>query len=232
MAIMHPAIFLPQPPTATNPSKPSHPITVSTESAITSRETSEYFIPSLPMEIPSEIVMVLKITALPPAALAPWAALSASTLMCMLHGVTMDHVDAMPIWGFLKSSSLNPTARNMARLGARSSPSVTMEEYLRVLDIVLFPYKPWMLVFDLFLISADALAKLHGPADAVQTLEQAFLGKSIDGKRIFLCSRDDGLSRQICRDLRIRRGLDIDKNFIHFLGLQGRRQNAVLDAIV
>src|SRR3989338_1895231 len=135
MAMTHPGMFLSQPPTATNPSKPSHPITVSTESAITSRETSEYFIPSLPMEIPSEIVMVLKITALPPAALAPWAALSASTLMCMLHGVTMDHVDAMPIWGFLKSSSLNPTARSMARLGARSSPSVTMLENLRIFDI-------------------------------------------------------------------------------------------------
>jgi hypothetical protein len=43
------------------------PITVSIESAITSRDTSEYFMPSVPIEIASETVMVLKITGLAPA---------------------------------------------------------------------------------------------------------------------------------------------------------------------
>ena len=38
--------------------------------------------------------------------------------MCMLHGVTMLQVDAMPTCGFAKSSSLKPTARSIARLGA------------------------------------------------------------------------------------------------------------------
>ena len=38
---------------------------------MTSRETSEYFIPSVPIEMPSEMVMVLKMTALPPASLTP-----------------------------------------------------------------------------------------------------------------------------------------------------------------
>ena len=42
-------------------------MTVSIESAMTSRDTSEYFIPSLPIEMPSEMVMVLKTIALPPA---------------------------------------------------------------------------------------------------------------------------------------------------------------------
>jgi hypothetical protein len=41
MAIMQPGMFLSQPPIATRPSKPCAPTTVSIESAITSRETSE-----------------------------------------------------------------------------------------------------------------------------------------------------------------------------------------------
>jgi len=49
----------------------SQPTTVSIESAITSRDTSEYFIPSVPIEMPSEMVMVLKTIALPPALFAP-----------------------------------------------------------------------------------------------------------------------------------------------------------------
>ena len=53
------------------------------------------------------------------------AAASASLSMCMLHGVTMLQVEAMPICGFLKSSLLKPTACSMARLGARSMPSTT-----------------------------------------------------------------------------------------------------------
>ena len=44
--------------------------------------------------------------------------------MCMLHGVTMLHVDAMPTCGFLKSSRVNPTAYSIARLAARSMGSV------------------------------------------------------------------------------------------------------------
>jgi len=48
MAINDPGIFLSQPPMATKPSIPSQATTVSIESAMTSRETSEYFIPSEP----------------------------------------------------------------------------------------------------------------------------------------------------------------------------------------
>ena len=79
------------------------------ESAITSRETSEYFIPSVPIEIPSEIVIVLKIVAFPPAESMPRADSRANWSMCMLQGVTMLHVEAIPIWGFAKSLSLYPT---------------------------------------------------------------------------------------------------------------------------
>ena len=46
----------------------SAPQAVSIESAMTSRETSEYFIPSVPIEIPSLTVMVPKICGMAPAA--------------------------------------------------------------------------------------------------------------------------------------------------------------------
>jgi hypothetical protein len=110
MAMRQPGMFLSQPPMATKPSIPSQPTTVSMESAMTSRETSEYFMPSVPIEMPSEMVMVLKITPLPPAASTPLRDSIASLSMWTLHGVTSLQVEAIPICGFEKSSFLNPTA--------------------------------------------------------------------------------------------------------------------------
>ena len=75
--------------------------------------------------------MVLKGTLLAPASSAPFAAASASSLMCMLQGVTMLQVEAMPTWGLSKSAPVKPTARSMARLGAWATPSTTIEEYGR-----------------------------------------------------------------------------------------------------
>ncbi len=74
MPIRQPGMFLSQPPMVTSASKPWQPATASIESAMTSRDTSEYFMPSVPMEMPSEMVMVLNTTALPLAMLAPSAA--------------------------------------------------------------------------------------------------------------------------------------------------------------
>jgi len=48
------------------------------------------------MEIPSETVMVLKVTAFAPCASTPSAAKRASSSMCMLHGVRLLQVEAMP----------------------------------------------------------------------------------------------------------------------------------------
>ncbi|MNE93707.1 hypothetical protein D3C80_1915910 [compost metagenome] len=62
--------------------------------------------------------------------------------MCMLQGVTMAQVEAMPICGFLKSSSVKPTARSMARAGAASTPSMTWEEYLRRSSLSLMALSP------------------------------------------------------------------------------------------
>jgi hypothetical protein len=103
-------------------------MTVSMESAITSRDTSEYFIPSVPIEIASDTVMVLKITGLPPALVTPAAASLDRPSMWTLQGVTWLHVEQTPICDFLKSSRVNPTACSIARPGARSGPSSTREE--------------------------------------------------------------------------------------------------------
>src|SRR5665213_1225402 len=87
--------------------------------------------PGVPMLIPSDTVIVPKMTALPPAASAAAAASRASSSMCMLHGVTMLQVDAIPTIGLPKSASVKPTARSMERFGERSSPSTTTEEKVR-----------------------------------------------------------------------------------------------------
>ena len=57
-AISMPGSDLSQPASSTEPSSRSAIITVSTESAITSRETSEKCMPSWPMAMPSETEMV------------------------------------------------------------------------------------------------------------------------------------------------------------------------------
>ena len=68
MAIIAPGMFLSQPPTASTPSMAWALHTVSMESAMTSRETREYFIPSVPIEIASLTVMVPKTWGMAPAA--------------------------------------------------------------------------------------------------------------------------------------------------------------------
>ena len=56
IAIMPPGMFLSQPPATSTPSMHCPLTAVSIASAITSRETSEYFIPSVPMPMPSVTV--------------------------------------------------------------------------------------------------------------------------------------------------------------------------------
>src|SRR5436190_1220543 len=58
-----------------------------------------------------------------PAASAPAAASRASASMCMLHGVSMLQVDAIPTCGFAKSASSKPTARGSGHCQARKEPT-------------------------------------------------------------------------------------------------------------
>jgi len=64
-AMMMPGIFLSHPPIPTRPSKRLPRAISSMESAITSRETREAFMPCVPMVMPSEMVMVLNSMGVP-----------------------------------------------------------------------------------------------------------------------------------------------------------------------
>jgi hypothetical protein len=68
-AIMPPGMFLSQPPSTTTPSIHWPLTAVSMQSAMTSREISEYFMPSVPIDIPSEMVGVPNTCGLAPACL-------------------------------------------------------------------------------------------------------------------------------------------------------------------
>ena len=63
---------------------------------MTSLETKEYLIPRVPMEIPSEIVIVLKRTDLRSSLSIELQTKVARSLMCILQGVTIDQVEATP----------------------------------------------------------------------------------------------------------------------------------------
>src|SRR3954449_2374125 len=127
-AIIMPGSDLSQPARSTEPSSRSAIITVSTESAMTSRETSEKCIPSWPIAMPSETEMVPNSSGEPPAACTPFLTAWASRCSERLHGVISFQLDATPIWGLRKSSSPMPTARSIPRAAAFSRPSVTSRE--------------------------------------------------------------------------------------------------------
>ena len=118
-------IDLSQPPNATNASNRSACITVSTESQITSRDTSEARMPSWPIEIPSETVIVPNSIGNPPAERTPALACTASFRNVMLQGVSSFHDEAIATCGLSQSLSVIPTARSIARAGALAMPSVT-----------------------------------------------------------------------------------------------------------
>ena len=84
--------------------------------------------PSWPIEMPSLTAMVLNSNGKPPASRTPSLARLARRSSGRLHGVTSFHDDATPICGLSQSSSVMPTARSIARAGARSNPSVTSHD--------------------------------------------------------------------------------------------------------
>src|SRR3954452_5821091 len=78
--------------------------------------------------MPSLTAIVTNSIGYPPAARTPSLASLASRSRVMLQGVTSFHDDATPIWDLSQSSSVMPTARSIARAGARSNPSVTSND--------------------------------------------------------------------------------------------------------
>ena len=121
-AMTVPGIVFSQPESATTPSASTPSAASSIESAITSRDTSDARIPSLPIEMPSETTMVLNSIGVPPAARMPSFTFSPSVRRCMLHGVTSLHVLASAISGLSRSASVSPVAFSIARAGARLIP--------------------------------------------------------------------------------------------------------------
>ncbi len=87
---MPPGMFLSQPPMTTTPSIHWPCAQVSMQSAMTSREISEYFMPSVPIDMPSEMVGVPKICGLAFDALTAATAASASFCRPELHGVMVE----------------------------------------------------------------------------------------------------------------------------------------------
>ena len=81
--------------------------------------------PSVPIEMPSETAIVTNSRGKPPASRTPCLARLAKRSRGRLQGVTSFHDEATPTWGLSQSASVIPTARSMARAGARSGPSVT-----------------------------------------------------------------------------------------------------------
>ena len=93
--------------------------TSSTESAISSRLTSEARIPGVPWVRLSEIAIVLNSSGVPPAARTPAATRAASARWFRLHGIVPVQVVAIPTSGLLQSRSSSPIARRCARAPAR-----------------------------------------------------------------------------------------------------------------
>ena len=119
-------MFLSQPPTQTTPSMHCPITATSIESAMTSRDTSEYFMPSVPMPMPSVTVGNPKTCGFAPAAVSAAIARSTSGWIPALQGFIVLWPLATPTIGLSKSPSPKPTARSIARLGERATPWVMM----------------------------------------------------------------------------------------------------------
>ena len=124
-AMSMPGSDLSQPAMVTSASNCSACTISSTESAITSRDTSEAFMPSLPIEMPSETAIVPNSSGTAPACRTPSLAAAASPFRCTLQGVTSFQDEATATCGRSRSSSDSPTARSIARAAARDGPVVS-----------------------------------------------------------------------------------------------------------
>jgi hypothetical protein len=103
-------------------------MTASIESAMSSRETRLMRMPRWFIDTPSETEIVVNGTATACPAATPRRQASACGPSDIEHGVFSPCWLTMPTSGLSMSSSPRPTARRKARCGARSRPSLTMDE--------------------------------------------------------------------------------------------------------
>ena len=123
-AIAAAGMVLSQPTMRTRPSNEWPRATSSMESAITSRDTSDARIPSVPIDTPSLTAMVLNSMGSAPASRIPALTCSARARWLKLQGMVSIHAWPTPMIGLARSSAVKPMARSIARAGARSGPSV------------------------------------------------------------------------------------------------------------
>ena len=121
-AISAAGTVLSQPTTHTSASKSCAWVISSIESAITSRETSDARMPTVPCDWLSDTAIVLKISGTPPACSTAAAACSARRRWLRLQGIVRVHVEAIPTIGPSRRSGSMPMARKCERAPARSAP--------------------------------------------------------------------------------------------------------------
>jgi len=95
---------------------------------MTSRDTSEHFMPAWFMLMPSETEMVVNARGVPPAARTPAWACAACSARLPVQGVVSPAVLTIPMKGRAMATSSSPMARMNTRCGARSTPSVVIRE--------------------------------------------------------------------------------------------------------
>ena len=134
-AIRRPGTFLSQAATKTRPSNGCAVAIVSTLSAINSRETSEYFIPTCPIARPSQTAIAGKTIGVPPPMATPVFTASVILSKNMCPGTMSFWDETIPISGRAISASESPRAFRIARCGAAAGPCVSRS--LRM-GIVLF----------------------------------------------------------------------------------------------
>jgi hypothetical protein len=100
----------------------------STESAIRSREGSEYSMPPWPMAMPSSTAMVLNSLATPPAASISRATSWPRSFRCTWPGTNCVNELTTATIGLSKSPSFMPVARHRARAPAMLRPWVVVWE--------------------------------------------------------------------------------------------------------
>ena len=96
--------------------------TSSIESAMTSRLTSEVFMPSVPMVMPSEMAIVLNSIGFAPAARIPDFTGTARSRSPKLQGMVSSQQLETPTKGLEMSSAVRPMAWRKERAAARSRP--------------------------------------------------------------------------------------------------------------
>src|SRR5690349_1749127 len=127
-AISMPGVILSQLDTQTSASAQCALTMYSTESAISSREGSEYSMPPCPMAMPSSTAIVLNSRGIAPAACIASATTLPTSARCTWPGTNSVKLLATAMIGLPMSSRATPVARSRARAPAMFLPCVTVRD--------------------------------------------------------------------------------------------------------